>query len=289
MNNKNDELHILNYLPSYYEEIEKEYDINLLFVSLYGSRFYNINSNISDYDFIVFYRKTLDCYLTIQNISDSIEIKKILELKNNITYNLEFKCWDIKKVIELAYKYNPTLFEIILCNNIKNIFLDRYNISYKIQCLMEIIDYKTLYKSYINKFNKIVTKNEYENDFEIKDLIYLFMNLFKAIYIKEYLYNKNNNKELLLFKHKRLPINFEELVNNVINIDDNNISYYFIKHLIKYFKERKNKDNIIIPIFDDIRNFIQDSSEYYNGIELNEVEKLNIKYFNSTLYKCITM
>lgn len=84
-------------------EIEKEYDVQILLAVESGSRAWGFESPDSDYDVRFIYVRKLPDYLKLEGIRDVIELP--------IDETLDINGWDITKTLRLLYKSNPTLFE----------------------------------------------------------------------------------------------------------------------------------------------------------------------------------
>lgn len=90
-------------IPNKLREIENKYDVDIIYAVESGSRAWGFPSPDSDYDVRFIY---------IRNRKDYIQL---YPLKDTINYQLDniydIIGWDIKKVLQLFAKGNPTLFE----------------------------------------------------------------------------------------------------------------------------------------------------------------------------------
>ncbi|MEQ1822407.1 MAG: nucleotidyltransferase domain-containing protein [Fimbriimonadaceae bacterium] len=84
-------------------QIEKRYDVRVLYAVESGSRAWGFASQDSDYDVRFIYVHTRDWYLTIHEGRDVIE-----EMLPN---DLDVSGWDLKKALKLLQKSNPPLLE----------------------------------------------------------------------------------------------------------------------------------------------------------------------------------
>lgn len=96
-----------NYIDKQLMEIEKKYNVNILFAVEAGSRAWGIESPESDYDVRFVYIRKKDYYLRLETINDSILWKPD---KNK---NLDMTGWDIQKALRLLYQSNPSIIEWI--------------------------------------------------------------------------------------------------------------------------------------------------------------------------------
>lgn len=86
------------------EQIEKDYNITILFAVESGSRAWGFASEDSDYDIRFIYKHSTDTYLNLWGHSNNICIM-------DVEFDLDFVGWDIGKAIKLLCKPNPTLIE----------------------------------------------------------------------------------------------------------------------------------------------------------------------------------
>lgn len=84
-------------------QIEKEYQIKILYSCESGSRAWGFPSPDSDYDVRFIYKRSFDEYLTIQSKKDHLSFP--------INDELDIYGWDISKVLQLITRSNTTPFE----------------------------------------------------------------------------------------------------------------------------------------------------------------------------------
>ncbi|WP_353164795.1 nucleotidyltransferase domain-containing protein [Empedobacter brevis] len=87
------------------KEIEDKYNIKILFAVESGSRAWGFPSTDSDYDVRFIYKRKIEDYLKIDSIDDFIELEIVDEL--------DFKGWDIQKVLRLMLKSNSSINEYL--------------------------------------------------------------------------------------------------------------------------------------------------------------------------------
>ena len=85
------------------KEIEKEFDIEILWAIDAGSRAWGIASKDSDFDIRFIYKRKIEDYLKLNKEADTIEIP--------ICDSLDIIGYDLEKVLRLLYKSNPTMYE----------------------------------------------------------------------------------------------------------------------------------------------------------------------------------
>lgn len=86
------------------KEIEKEYEVKILYAAESGSRAWGFASKDSDYDVRFIYIHKLDWYLSID------EKRDVIEYMDKET-DLDISGWDIRKTLTLFKKSNPPLYE----------------------------------------------------------------------------------------------------------------------------------------------------------------------------------
>ncbi len=84
-------------------EIEKEFDVEVLWAIESGSRAWGFESPDSDFDVRFIYKHKPDFYLALDKGRDVIELP--------IDETWDVSGWDLDKTLKLLFKSNPTLFE----------------------------------------------------------------------------------------------------------------------------------------------------------------------------------
>ena len=96
-----DEMNLL--VPEKLKEIEKEYNITVLWAVESGSRAWGFASPDSDFDVRFIYKRKVTDYLKLNPDRDVIELP--------IDDTWDVSGWDLDKTLKLLQKSNPTLFE----------------------------------------------------------------------------------------------------------------------------------------------------------------------------------
>lgn len=99
--------HILKVL----QQIEKEYDIKILYACESGSRAWGFPSNESDYDVRFIYIHKKEWYLSIDQRRDVLEVPKHDKLSIHVDKLLDLNGWELTKALRLFRKSNPPLLE----------------------------------------------------------------------------------------------------------------------------------------------------------------------------------
>lgn len=158
------------------KEIEDKYRIKILFAVESGSRAWGFPSTDSDYDVRFIYKRNVNDYLKIDSIDDFIDLVIVDEL--------DFKGWDIQKVLRLMLKSNSSINEYL-----------QSPIHYISDEIFEI-DLFDLAKSQFNSqkvamhYLGITTKRmiemEHESEIKLKSLFYTLRSILSAKWIADY-------------------------------------------------------------------------------------------------------
>lgn len=146
-----------------FSNIEKQYNIKIVFAVESGSRAWDFASKNSDYDIRAVHINSLHSLLSIKEPPcDVLHV-------NHKGFNIDFESWDIKKFATLLLKSNPTVHEWLSSNiiyrdsNVRKIFKKMFNDDASLKALTE--HYKSLakqnYQKYINVLNETVSYKKY--------------------------------------------------------------------------------------------------------------------------------
>lgn len=157
------------------KEIEDKYNIEILFAVESGSRAWGFPSTDSDYDVRFIYKRKIEDYLKIDPIDDFIDLEIVDEL--------DFKGWDIQKVLRLMLKSNSSINEYLQS---------------PIHYISDEIFKKELFDLAASQFNSqkvamhylgITTKRmvemEHQNEIKLKSLFYALRSVLSAKWIVE--------------------------------------------------------------------------------------------------------
>ena len=157
------------------KEIEDKYNVKILFAIESGSRAWGFPSTDSDYDVRFIYKRKIEDYLKIDPIDDFIDLEIIDEL--------DFKGWDIQKVLRLMLKSNSSINEYLQS---------------PIHYISDEIFEKELFNLAASQFNSqkvtmhylgITTKRliemEHQNEIKLKSLFYTLRSVLSAKWIVE--------------------------------------------------------------------------------------------------------
>jgi uncharacterized protein len=99
--------HILRVL----KQIEKEYEVKILYACESGSRAWGFPSKDSDYDVRFIYVHKKEWYLSIDQRRDVLEVPKHDKLSIEVDNLLDLNGWELIKALRLFRKSNPPLLE----------------------------------------------------------------------------------------------------------------------------------------------------------------------------------
>ena len=103
---------IYTYVNQELFNLEKEFNIKILYAVESGSRGWGFSNEDSDYDVRFYYIRPVEEYLTIERKRDVIDMHNLG--RRVYEYDLDFSGWDITKTLHQHRKSNPTLREHIL-------------------------------------------------------------------------------------------------------------------------------------------------------------------------------
>ncbi|MEH7387627.1 nucleotidyltransferase domain-containing protein [Bacillus sp. JJ1521] len=98
------------------KQIEKEYDVKILFACEAGSRIWGISSEESDYDVRFIYIHNTDWYLSIDQQRDVLEFPKTDKVDVQVDHLVDMSGWELTKALRLFRKSNPSLLEWLHSN-----------------------------------------------------------------------------------------------------------------------------------------------------------------------------
>lgn len=200
------------------KEIEKEFDIKILWAIDAGSRAWGIASKDSDFDIRFIYKRKIEDYIKLNKEADTIEIP--------ICDSLDIIGYDLEKVLRLLYKSNPTMYEW-MNSPIKYIdsgFKERLHPILNI-CFCE----KKMLYHYLNMAKKSFSKYINGKLIKPKNYLYIIRSLLACKWV--------------ISKRCTPPISFDKLVDSELPED----MKVLVEHL-KNLKINKSKKHEIKPI-----------------------------------------
>lgn len=112
----NEVLQLRDHILTVLKQIEKEYDINILYACESGSRAWGFPSKDSDYDVRFIYVHKKEWYLSIDQMRDVLEVPKHDKLSIQVDNLLDLNGWELTKALRLFRKSNPPLLEWLHSN-----------------------------------------------------------------------------------------------------------------------------------------------------------------------------
>ncbi|MEC2077180.1 nucleotidyltransferase domain-containing protein [Metabacillus fastidiosus] len=107
-------------------EIEKKFDVKILYACESGSRAWGFSSEDSDYDVRFIYIHKKDWYLSIDQRRDVIELP--------VSNLLDISGWELTKALRLFRKSNPSLFEWMYSGIV---YYEQYSVMEKMKQMIE--------------------------------------------------------------------------------------------------------------------------------------------------------
>lgn len=256
-------------------EIEKKYNVKIIFAVDNGSNAYGIASLNSDIDLRFLYVETLESYLKLGREKDVIEI---IDKENNI----EYKGFSLDKFLKLLSKSNPSVLEELnspisyleknnferITNEIKELSVEFFSMK---RCLFH---YTGNAVNDLKKVKETIIKLELDNKKSfVKLIVKKVLSVFRALLVCEYITNK-----------KRYPTttNFTFLIDNSTTIkkvkfDETITIYDLLKELISLKKECVGYFAIEKEKFENFLEFINNSIDKYRDIA-NELKDKAIDF-----------
>lgn len=256
-------------------EIEKKYNVKIIFAVDNGSNAYGIASPNSDIDLRFLYVETLESYLKLGREKDVIEI---IDKENNV----EYKGFSLDKFLKLLSKSNPSVLEELnspisyleknnfkrITNEIKELSIEFFSMK---RCLFH---YTGNAVNDLKKIKETIIKLELDNKKSfVKLIVKKVLSVFRALLVCEYIINE-----------KRYPTttNFTFLMDNSTTIkkvkfDETITIYDLLKELISLKKECVGYFIIEKEKFEIFLEFINNSIDEYRDIA-NELKDKAIDF-----------
>lgn len=205
---------ITNIIKAKLEEIELRENIHILYACESGSRAWGFASPDSDYDVRFLYVRPIEFYLKLENTKDT------LECELNEIYDITG--WDIKKLLWLLNKSNPSIFEWAVSPIV-------YKTTTEWESVSKIFDRHFSEKKALYHYNSI-TKNNLRRYFEEKS----------EVKYKPYLYNLRQclSCQWIMDRKSPPPIVFDVLKEAYLPDDLQDE----VSNLIKLKKSMKEKE-----------------------------------------------
>lgn len=256
-------------------EIEKKYNVKIIFAVDNGSNAYGIASKNSDIDLRFLYVETIENYLRLGREKDVIEI---IDKENNI----EYKGFSLDKFLKLLSKSNPSILEELnspisyleknkferIVNEIKELSIEFFSMK---RCLFH---YTGNAINDLKKLEETIIKLELDNKKSfVKLIVKKVLSIFRSLLVCEYIINE-----------KKYPItsNFTFLMDNSstikkVKIDETITVYELLKELISLKKECVGYFAIEKEKFENFLEFINNSIDEYRDIA-NELKDKAIDF-----------
>lgn len=222
------------------QELEVQYNINIIYAVDAGSRSYGCNTETSDYDIrFVYVYNDKSTYLKLSKVVEDISLFE----KNDI---LDFAGFDVRKAMQLLKESNPSILEWL---NSPIIYINKNN--FKENCLNVAKDMHShlslMYHYYHMAKNNWKTWIENKTEIICKKYFYVIRPLSCVVYIMDKLLTSPTEPLDLI-------VNFDDLINSInhLLVDDVRLE---LQALIEK-KRNLNKKELCDPII-IINNWIE--------------------------------
>lgn len=244
------------------KEIEKEYDITVLWAVESGSRAWGFESEDSDYDVRFIYKRKMYDYLKLEQTRDVLEIQ--------IDDTLDIVGWDLDKALKLLYRSNPSLLEWL---NSPIIYLES-DFDYRIKELVaSYYQEDRLLYHYLNMCKSTIKKYFQSEKVLAKKYFYAIRPILACLWIMD-----NHQTPPVLFKtlcDSVLPSELLPSINKLLMIKRTKDESYAINHI-------EVVDSFLEGTIKDVERYLS-TSEFTNDLDwnllntffINEVSKIN--------------
>jgi len=252
------------------KNLEKEYDIKILFCVESGSRAWGMESQDSDYDVrFVFYRKPVE-YVLINPKSEVISVSFDKEFKKCPAQGcfIDIQGFDLIKFSKMLSNSNPTVIEWL---NSDIIYFGKKPEEY-IKFSKEFFNFMSLYYHYksMGKQNYLKYIKPQNNNSTPKKYLYACRGIMCSLYVKEFL--------------ELPPINFPETLSKLYGADC--ISDEILNILLKIIENKKSQnEGKKIENLEILDMFIENQLKIDNSPDKRHFHLPN--YFNEIIIKYI--
>lgn len=188
--------HILEVL----KQIEKDYDVKILYACESGSRAWGFPSKDSDYDVRFIYIHQKDWYLSIDQKRDVIEVPVRNTLSIPVHELLDVSGWELTKALRLFRKSNPPLLEWM---NSGMVYYQSYSVLDKMRKLnQQIYSPSSGLYHYLNMAKGNYREYLQREEVKIKKYFYVLRPILAAKWIERY--------------NETPPLEFQTLVHHIV-------------------------------------------------------------------------
>jgi uncharacterized protein len=250
------------------KQIEKEYDVVILYACESGSRAWGFPSTDSDYDVRFIYVHKKQWYLSIDQGRDVLEVPKHDKISIKVDKLLDLNGWELTKALRLFRKSNPPLLEWLHSNIVY------YEATSAINKMKELESKIFSPISCLHHYLKMA-KGNYKDNLNSKEVkIKRYFNIFRPLLAAKW-----------IAKHQAFPpIAFTQLVDDLLSTSE-------IKGVLEDIIKLKMAGEVLDsnPRTELITHFVEsevgDLAQYLKEIHLNKsdpTELLN-QMFRETL------
>lgn len=232
-------------------EIEKTENIRILLAVESGSRAWGFASKDSDYDVRFIYVRNEEAYLRLDPFRDVLEYP--------ISDDLDINGWDLKKVLQLLYKSNPTVIEWL---SSEIIYVDSVHAVNLRKIMQEYFSAKRELYHYVSMAENNYRKYLCKDNVQIKKYFYALRPVLACKWI--------------LDKKTVPPVPFSVLVQEELPEDLKGIVQYLLK--IKMHSHEVNEVKQIPELNIYLEQSVSDIKTVANNLpteEKNSIDKLN--------------
>ncbi|MGG7621873.1 nucleotidyltransferase domain-containing protein [Bacillus coreaensis] len=232
------------------QQIEREYDVKVLFACESGSRAWGFPSMDSDYDVRFLYVHTKEWYLSIDQGRDVIEVPSKDSLSNPVHPLLDMSGWELTKALRLYRKSNPPFFEWLHSDIV---YYEQYSTLEKLLAVeQKVFSPVTCLYHYVRMAKRNFRSYLLEEEVHYKKYFTILRPLLAGKWI--------------ILNHTFPPIKFENLVQKLVPMGQVRQS---IEELVSHKKERKEHSFQLEPPIKVLNDYLQQEIEYMERMTKN--------------------
>jgi len=251
-----------NQIQTYLKQLEKDYNIKILFACEAGSRAWGVASPNSDHNIRIIYIRPLEWYLSIKDKPDYFTIS------NNDQIDIE--AWDFKKALSLLSQSNTILIEWLQSPRI-NIGCPAFFNQISDLSKKYFLPRKSIYH-YLGLSNALIKKHFEKETIPIKKYFMIMRSMLASLWIKTH--------------QSPVPVAFSDLLSVVEDQPKTLLAIHQLMRLKKETKEGKpiKRIDVLDQFIFDKRKACSIYAESLPKQQLNDLENIDT-FFRGVLIK----
>jgi uncharacterized protein len=229
------------------QQIEREYDVKVLYACESGSRAWGFSSMDSDYDVRFLYIHTKEWYLSIDQGRDVLEVPSQDSLSIPVHPQLDMSGWELTKALRLFRKSNPPFFEWLHSDIV---YYEKYSTLEKLLAIEpKVFSPVTCLYHYVSMAKRNFRSYLLEEEVHHKKYFTVLRPLLAGKWI--------------ILNHAFPPIEFEILVQELVSVGPVRQS---IEELISRKRARLEQSSKLEPPIRVLNDYLQQEIEYMESM-----------------------